>query len=259
MLLLFKFIMMIAMYRTKLHIFFISVLLNISFCAYSQKNNISDTLQSFTLAQCIDYAFQHQPALNQSLINLNIARITNRINLSGWLPQVNLSGNLLHYNQLPTSFVPNQTIPGGPPVQTHTGVSNTFVPLLSASQTIFNPQLVYSARKAPLYIQQAEQVTDSAKINIVSSVSKSFYNLLFTLKQINVLEEDTTRLGRSVLDAYHQYVGGIVDVTDYEQAIITLNNSKAQLRQQTESIVPAYAVLKQTMGSVSYTHLRAHE
>jgi outer membrane protein TolC len=102
--------------------------------------------------------------------------------------------------------------------------------------------------KAPLYIQQAEQMTDSAKINIVSSVSKSFYNLLFTLEQINVLEEDTARLGRSVLDAYHQYVGGLVDVTDYEQAIITLNNSKAQLRQQTESIVPAYAVLKQTMG-----------
>jgi len=41
------------------------------------------------------------------------------------------------------------------------------------------------------------------------------------------LEEDTARLGRSVLDAYHQYVGGLVDVTDYEQAIITLNNSKA--------------------------------
>jgi len=30
--------------------------------------------------------------------------------------------------------------------------------------------------------------------------------------------------------------------------LFTLNNSKAQLRQQTESIVPAYAVLKQTMG-----------
>src|SRR5664280_3593277 len=87
--------MMIAMHRTKLLIFFISVLINIPFGAYSQKSNKSDTLQTFTLAQCIDFAFQHQPALNQSLINLNIARITNRINLSGWLPQVNLSGNLL--------------------------------------------------------------------------------------------------------------------------------------------------------------------
>jgi outer membrane protein TolC len=226
----------------------ILILINISFCAYSQNNHKSDTIQAFTLGQCIDYAMQHQPALNQSFINLTIAKINNRISLSGWLPQLNLSGNLLHYNQLPTTFVPDQTNPGGPPVETHTGVINTFIPILSASQTIFNPQLLYAAKIAPLNIKLAEQVTDSTKINIVSTVSKSFYNLLLTLEQINVLQEDTARLGRSVQDSYHQYVGGIVDVTDYEQAIITLNNSKAQLKQQTENIVPSYAALKQTMG-----------
>jgi outer membrane protein TolC len=240
--------MMIAMYRTKLLISFISVLVNISFCAYSQNNNKSDSIQTFTLEQCIDFAFQHQPALNQSLLNRSIAKINNNINLSGWLPQLNLSGNLLHYNQLPTTFIADQTNPGGPPIETHTGVINTFVPVLAASQTIFNPQLLHAARSAPLYIKLAEQVTDSTKINIVSTVSKSFYNLLLILEQINVLKEDTSRLGRNVLDAYHQYVGGIVDVTDYEQAIITLNNSKAQLKQQTENIEPSYAALKQTMG-----------
>ena len=141
-----------------------------------------------------------------------------------------------------------RSIPGGPPVETHTGVINTAIPVLSASQTIFNPQLLHAAKIAPLYIKQAEQITDSAKINIVSTVSKSFYNLLLTLEQIDVLKEDTARLGRNILDAYHQYVGGIVDETDYEQAIITLNNSKAQLKQQTENIVPEYAALKQLMG-----------
>jgi outer membrane protein TolC len=226
----------------------ILILINISFCAYSQNSHKSDTIQTLTLGQCIDYAMQHQPALNQSLINLTIAKINNRISLSGWLPQLNLSGNLLHYNQLPTSFIPDQTNPGGPPVETHSGVINTFIPILSASQTVFNPQLLYAAKIAPLNIKQAEQVTDSTKINIVSTVSKSFYNLLLTLEQINVLKEDTARLGRSVQDSYHQYVGGIVDVTDYEQAIITLNNSKAQLKQQTENTVPSYAALKQTMG-----------
>ncbi|MGD0754320.1 MAG: TolC family protein [Bacteroidales bacterium] len=232
--------------RVKLSL--ILILINISFSVYSQDNHKSDTIPSFALGQCIDYAMQHQPALNQSLINLTVTKINNRINLSGWLPQLNLSGNLLYYNQLPTTFIPNQANPAGPPVETHNGMSNTFIPALSASQTLFNPQLVYAAKRAPLYIRQAEQVTDSVKINIVSTVSKSFYNLLLTLEQINVLKEDTARLGRSVRDAYHQYVGGIVDVTDYEQAIITLNNSKAQLKQQTENAVPSYAALKQSMG-----------
>jgi outer membrane protein TolC len=50
------------------------------------------------------------------------------------------------------------------------------------------------------------------------------------------------------MDAYHQYVGGIVDKTDYEQATITLNNSKAQLKQAVENVIPQYASLKQLMG-----------
>ena len=96
--------------------------------------------------------------------------------------------------------------------------------------------------------KQAEQITDSARIYIVSSVSKSFYNLLLTLEEIDVLKEDTARLGRNILDAYNQFVGGIVDETDYEQAVITLNNSMAQLKQQTENVAPEYAALKQLMG-----------
>ncbi len=224
------------------------IMFNISLFSYSQKTQKTDSIPSFTLGNCIDYAMEHQPALNQALINITVTKINNRINLSGWMPQLNLSGNLLHYNQLPTALVINQANPGGPPLETHTGVSNTFIPVISASQTIFNPQLLHAAKIAPLYIKQAEQMSDSAKINVVSSVSKSFYNLLLTLEQIDVLKEDTTRLGRNVLDTYHQYVGGIVDVTDYEQAIITLNNSRAQLKQQTENIFPEYAALKQTMG-----------
>jgi outer membrane protein TolC len=234
--------------RTKLIITLISILVNISYCACSQNDNKSDTIRNFTLEQCIDYALQYHPSLNQALINRTLATINNRINLSGWLPQLNLSGNMLHYDQLPTTFIANQTVPGGAPVEAHTGVINTFLPVLSLSQTIFSPQLMHSATITRLNIRQAEQITDSVKIDIVLNVSKSFYNLLLTLEQIDILKEDTARLGRSVLDTYHQYVGGIVDVTDYEQSVITLNNSKAQLNQQSENIVPEYTALKQMMG-----------
>jgi outer membrane protein TolC len=218
-------------------------------CILSQINNgTTDSLESFTLKDCIEYALHHQPALNQSLLNISIARTTNAINLSGWLPQVSISGSLIHYNQLPTTLVSNPATPGGPPVTTHTGVINTATPELTAAQTIFSPQLLYSATSAHLFVEQAEQNSDSANIYVVSAVSKTFYSLLLTLEQINVLKEDTARLGTDVLDTYHQFVGGLVDETDYEQAVITLNNSRAQLRQQVENITPSYANLKHIMG-----------
>ncbi len=182
---------------------------------------------------------QHQPGLNRSLINIDIARTTNRINLATALPQVSSSGSLIHYFQTGSGSVNTSST---------SRVANTFVPGIAVSQAIFNPSLLYAFHSAPYYLKEAQQSADSTKIFLVSSVSKSFYNLLLTLEQINVFKEDTARLGKSVRDAYYQYKGGIVDETDYEQATITLNNSVAQLKQADENVVPQYATLKQLMG-----------
>jgi outer membrane protein, multidrug efflux system len=244
------------MVSTKMHLFifgrirfflFVTVFLIISSNIVAQNNNTSDTSQFLTLKQCIDYALTHQPQVNQSLINVSIAKLTNSINLAGWFPQVSVNGTFTHYIQLPAAFITDSANPGKP-LQEKTGIANTAIPQLSVTQAIFSPSLLYASKSAPLYVKQAQQITDSTKIYIVSAVSKAFYNLLLTLAQINVLKEDTVRLSQNVTDSYHQYVGGIVDETDYEQATITLNNSKAQLRQQDENVVPDYATLKQLMG-----------
>lgn len=221
-------------------------LICVSIAAFAQPGNAPDTSAALSLDQCVAYALKHQPMVNQAQINVAITRATNAINTAGWLPQANVSGNLTHYLSLPTNFIKNANT--GTVTQQKTGVVNTFTPVLSVTQTIFNPSLLYAVKSAPLYVKQAEQFTDSAKIEVVTAVSKSYYSLLLTLQQINVLKEDTARLGKTVSDTYHQYVGGIVDETDYDQAMITLNNSKSQLKQATENIQPQYAQLKQVMG-----------
>ena len=208
-----------------------------------------------TLQQCIDYAMLHQPSLNISQINIDVAKTTNAINLSGALPQVSASGDLIHYIQQSensTGVVNSGT--GSSTTGTTSNTSskgsyaNTFIPGISVSQALFNPSLLYAYKSAPLYVKQAQQVTDSTKIFVVSAVSKSFYTLLLTLEQINVLKEDTAEFAKSLRDAYHQYKGGIVDETDYEQAEITLNNTLAQLKQANENVIPQYSSLKKLMG-----------
>lgn len=325
----------------KFCLLFIINVLAVSVCSYAQTADTTRNGQSFTLSQCINYALQHQPELQRSLIGVDIARAINAVNLSSRLPQVNVSGNALHYIQrsgdviATTSNVSNVsgssgtttgagstttggtttggTTTGGNTTGTGTGgtttgtgtntgtttgtgntggtttgtgtttggtttggtttgngtttgtggtttntsgttsrtgsqFTNSFIPQLTVSQSIFTPNLLYASRIAPYYVKQAQQITDSTRIYIVSSVSKSFYNLLQTLEQINVLKEDTARLGKNVRDTYHQYKGGIVDETDYDQAVISLNNSKAQLKQASNNTVPLYSALKQSMG-----------
>jgi outer membrane protein TolC len=221
-------------------------LLPASVVCFSQNTNApkanNDAPQTLTLKQCIDYAMQHQPSLQQSLINISVAKATNAINKSLLYPQVTAAATYTNYLQLPTSFssVSSQPIKAG--------VVNTLLPTLAVSQALFSPALNYAIKTSPLLEKAAQQTTDSVKIELVSAVSKSFYSLLLNLEQIDVLKEDTVRLAQNLRDSYHQYVGGIVDETDYEQATITLNNSVASLRQATENVTPQYAALKQLLG-----------
>ncbi len=217
----------------------------LSIAAQSQSASSPDTTTSaLTLDSCIGYALRHEPMINMAIVNVAIVRANNRIATAGWLPQVNVSGNFTHYNTLPTGFFTDS----GRVVNSKTGVVNTVTPTLAVTQTIFNPSLLYAVHAAPLYVKQAEQVTDSTRIEIIAAVSKTFYSLLNTLEQINVLKEDTARLAKNVSDTYHQYISGVNDKTNYNEAVISLNNSLFSLRQAIESVRPQYAQLKQVMG-----------
>jgi outer membrane protein TolC len=230
----------------KKHVFFTLVGITIiSFSTTAQSKASTDTVPSLTLDQCIVYALQHQPSVLQSEIGITIAKKSNQIALSGWLPQVNAGADFYHYLELPTGFSSNAE---GTETPIKTGIYNSLTPNVTASENLFSPGLLYAAKSAHLLVQQAKQASDSSKINTIATVSSSFYSLLNTLEQVNVLKEDTAEFHKSMRDAYHQYKGGIVDKTDYEEAIITLNNAKAQLKQATENVTPEYATLKQQMG-----------
>jgi outer membrane protein TolC len=227
-------------------VFYIFILIvSCLFKLSAQSKNSTDTIPSLNLDQCIAYGLEHQPSVLQSNLSIAIAKKTNEINLSGWLPQVNAGADFYHYLELPTGFTTNAE---GAPITVKTGITNSLTPQLTATETIFSPGLLYAAKSAHLLVEQAMQANDSSKINIIATVSTGFYNLLNTLEQINVLKEDTAEFRKNLMDAYHQYVGGIVDKTDYEQATITLNNSKAQLKQAVENVIPEYSQLKQEMG-----------
>src|SRR5580692_7102667 len=118
-------------------------LLCLSIAAFSQPNTSPDTTaQVLSLDQCVAFALKHEPMINMAIVNVAIVRATNAINTAGWLPQVNITGNLTHYNTLPTGFFTDS----GKIVNSKTGVINTATPTLGVTQTIFNPALLYAVR-----------------------------------------------------------------------------------------------------------------
>ena len=198
-----------------------------------------------TLEQCLQFALQNQPVLRQARIDEEANEADIRIGLAGWLPQVGINATGQHYFQLPYTVFPNAE---GVNVPRQIGLKNTSTVGLSATQALYNNDVRLALRSARPSRQFYEQNTTTVRIDVVSDVSKAFYDVLLSQRQLDVLNEDIVRLQRSLKDAKARYDAGIVDKTDYKQAEILLNNSVVSRKQAVEAIKSKSAYLKELMG-----------
>jgi outer membrane protein len=160
--------------------------------------------------------------------------------LADWFPQLYLNFNLQHSPQLPTAIVQ------GAPVKQ--GLANTSNIQFTATQALFNKDVLLASSSASDVRAFARQRTSSAKIDVVVNVSKAYYAILVTERQITLFDEAVLRLEQSYKDAYTKYQGGIVDKTDYMRALIALNNVKAERKEAQELLQARLAALREQMG-----------
>jgi outer membrane protein TolC len=209
--------------------------------AYPQAASSKDSLSgSVSLQSCVRYALTHQPSVKKSLLDEEIVDRAISSKIADWYPQLNFNYYVQHNPQLPVS------VAGGSVVKL--GLTNSSAGQFSLSQTIFNRDVLLARSTATDVRRRMAEQTAGNKIDVVVGVSKAFYAVLVTQKQIEVLDEDIVRLQRSLQDAYDQYKGGITDKTDYKRATISLNNAKAEKRENEELLKARYAFLKEQMG-----------
>ncbi len=218
---------------------FVICLAGISSRSMAQQQTDS-LLQEATLENCVAYAVEKQVAVQQAQIDEAITEQAIKSRLSEWFPQVNFNYTFQHNFQVQTSVI------GGNPVKL--GVDNTSGVLFTLNQPIFNRDVLLASRTRADVRRQAEQNTQSVKIDVAANVSKAFYDVLTTEQQIRVSEENIVRLERSYQDAYHQYQAGITDKTDYKRAAIALNNTKASKRSYEVLLKARIAYLKAQMN-----------
>ena len=219
---------------------YLLVIVNLTFCLPKVLFAQSTTDTVVTLKQCIGFALRNQPVLRQAEIDEQINERNIKISLADWLPQLNSSNEYLHYFKGSPVTSANPAVVS--PIDEYSSLG------LQASQVIYNNDVLLAAKSAKYSRLYYKQNTVSSQINVVSDVSKAFFDVLLSEKQLDILNEDIVRLQRSLKDAYNRYQAGVVDKTDYKQATISLNNSIATRKQTQEAIKSKTAYLKQIMG-----------
>ena len=212
--------------------------------ALAQADSAGTVLRKATLQEVINYALRNKPAVQQSLIDEEIGERDIKSALSGWLPQVNGNGTLNHNLKQQTQLL---TTNGESSFLTFGG-KNTSSLLLQADQQILNAGLIQASKTAKYFRQQYKQTTENNKINTVVEVSKAFYDILTSKEQLNIINENISRLQKQFKDANAQYEAGLVDKTDFQRAQISLSNSKADLKRTQELLKSKYAYLRELIG-----------
>lgn len=238
--------------KTRLFITIVGLFGLLSGRCFGQKTTDSLVRRAY-LPDCIQYALEHQPTVQQTLIDQEIADRSVRSALAAWYPQLNAGYSLLHFLKLPVTLIPDAATGERRPVAL--GAKNTSTVSFSLTQSIFNRDVLLASRTADAYRLQASQNTVDNKIDVVVNVSKAFYDVILTQRQVDILNEDITRLQRSLQDATNQYQSGVVDKTDPQRARIALNNTLAQRKQYQDLVGSKYQTLKQLMGYPPTTQL----
>ncbi|RYU92018.1 TolC family protein [Mucilaginibacter terrigena] len=228
-------------------LFVSNILLFLPFTLLAQTT--ADTTVTVTLQQSIDFALKNQPQVKQANIDEQINERDIKISLSNWLPQIGTTGQYQHYFQRPSQIAAGTSTGGAGGSQQNLAVAHNVSTLgVQASQVIYNNDVLQASRASKYSRQYYKQNTEGSKIDVVSDVSKAFYDVLLSQRQLDIIKEDIVRLRRSLKDAYSRYQAGVVDKTDYKQATIALNNSLASQKQIQEAIKSKSAYLKQVMG-----------
>jgi len=193
-----------------------------------------------TLAEAIEYAIKRHPEIRKAQLDEKITTTRIRSILADWYPQLNFDFNFQHNLILPASVIGGNTV--------RFGTNNNSAGQLTATQNIFDRNILLARRTSQDVQKLAGQNTSNNKIDLAVNVSKAFYDVLLTVQQIKVAESNITRIERSLKDAYNQYSAGIVDKIDYKRATITLNNSLASKKSNEDLLVSKLEWLKALMN-----------
>lgn len=200
----------------------------------------SSSLQDF-----IEYAWGNRGYIKQSEIDQKIVDREIASSLSAWFPQIgsqiNYSRNLIEQN----NQIANST------TFKHSGLVNIY-----ADQKIIDAGLFQASKASPLLKENAEHNLKLEKINTVVEVSKAYYDILTTTRQIEIINDNIQRIKRQLEDATIRLETGIVDKTDSKRAQISLANSEMENKRLTENLDAKYAVFAEIIGFTGYFDFR---
>jgi len=235
------------------------------FCAIAAKSYAQqappDTSHSFTVQDCINYAYQHQDSVINAGLDVKSAEYKIKETFGQGLPQVNGAISFQDYIQPPTTVGPafstlltgGTTNPNTPLVAYPFGAvkyTNTYS--LQASQLLFSGTFLVGLQAVKTYKELSQRSLVRSKIETNVNVTKAYYQVLVSDEQIKLLDANISQLKQQLDQTTQQNKQGFVEAIDVDRLSVQYNNLVTNRENTIRSLELNYQMLKFQMGMPIY-------
>jgi len=207
-------------------------------------------VNSFTVQQAVDYAKQNSVQVKNALLDIAIQKQTNRDITSIALPQINGSGSVTDYLEIPTTLLPGEIVgqPAGTFVPVKFGTKWSAGATVSLSQLVFDGQVFIALKARNGTIDLQEAILNITEENIKANIHKIYYQLVLSKTQMELLDANIERLQKLHKDVSLIYDNGFTEKVDIDKLTVQIANLQTEKLKAENMIKNGYAGLKLLMG-----------
>jgi outer membrane protein len=241
----------------------------IAAAGFSQQMSPNNSTYNFSLAECINYAYEHQLDVKNAKLDVTSADYHVREIIGQGLPQVNGSASFQDYLKTSQILFPNSH-KGVYQILHDAGVSgsNGVVQVpnepdlvafsfqqkynsnfgLNASQILFDPNYIIGLQGRKTYKQLYERSYTRSKIEANVNVTKAYYQVLVSNEQVKLLDADIAQLKQQLDETVARNKQGFVEKIDVDRTTVLYNSLVIRKENTIRLLALNYELLKFQMG-----------
>lgn len=200
--------------------------------AYAQQQPDTGTTMRFSAKQAVDYALANQYAVRNARLD-ELKQLAINKEVSGLaLPQVSASGtfqdNPIIQKQLLDASNFDTSAPKGTLIPFEFGLKYNALGTVNVNQVLFDPSVLVALQARKTLEELAHRGIKKAEVDVKAEVYKAYYNVVAADKALSILQENITRMRKSLDETREIYKNGLVEKLDVDRLVVQMNNLTTQ-------------------------------
>jgi outer membrane protein len=207
---------------------------------------------SFTLQDCINYAYEHQDTVINASLDVKSTEYRIKEIIGSGLPQINAGATFQDYLKVPSTLVDasrfDPSLPEGTLVPFKFGVKYQSNLTLDVNQIIFDGSFLVGLQARNTYRELSQRNYKRSKIDANVNVTKAYYQVLVSDEQVKLLDANLAQLKQQLDQTTAQNKQGFVEKIDVDRLVYQYNALQTQRENIVRLLVLNYQLLKFQMG-----------